>query len=150
MKNIFDKVIAQNMISRIETLTSESKGNWGKMDVSQMLAHCCVAYEMVYTDKHPEPNVFVKLLLKLFVKKTVVSEKPYPRNGRTAPQFMITSEKDFTEEKMRLITYIQKTSELGEVHFEGKESHSMGKLTAKEWSNLFYKHLDHHLSQFGA
>jgi hypothetical protein len=150
MKNIFDKVIAQNMISRIETLTSESKGNWGKMEVSQMLAHCCVAYEMVYTDKHPEPNVFVKLLLKLFVKKTVVSEKPYPRNGRTAPQFMITSEKDFTEEKMRLITYIQKTSELGEVHFEGKESHSMGKLTAKEWSNLFYKHLDHHLSQFGA
>ena len=150
MKNIFDKVIAQNMITRIETLTTESKGNWGKMSVSQMLAHCSVAYEMVYTDKHPEPNALVKLLLKLFVKKAVVSEKPYPRNGRTAPQFMITSEKDFTEEKTRLISYILKTAELGEAHFDGRQSHSMGKLTAKEWSNSFYKHLDHHLTQFGS
>jgi hypothetical protein len=149
MKNIFNKTEVQNIIKRIETLTPESKGNWGKMDVSQMLAHCCVAYEMVYTDKHPEPNAFVKLLLKLFVKKAVVSEKPYPRNGRTAPQFMISSEKDFTEEKMRLISYIQKTAELGEAYFEGKQSHSMGKLTAKEWNNSFAKHLEHHLTQFG-
>ena len=69
MQNIFNKTEAQNIIKRIETLTPESKGNWGKMDVSQMLAHCCVAYEMVYTNNHPEPNTFVKLLLKLFVKK---------------------------------------------------------------------------------
>lgn len=149
MQNIFNKTEAQNIIKRIETLTPESKGNWGKMDVSQMLAHCCVAYEMVYTNNHPEPNTFVKLLLKLFVKKAVVSEKPYPRNGRTAPQFIIASEKDFNEEKIRLINYILKTAELGEAHFEGKQSHSMGALTAIEWNNSFAKHLDHHLTQFG-
>jgi len=25
----------------------------------------------------------------------------------------------------------------------------LGKLTAVEWSNMLYKHLDHHLRQFG-
>lgn len=149
MENILDKTIAQKTIQRIENLTPTSQPQWGKMNVAQMLAHCCVAYEMIYTDKHPEPNAFVKLLLKLFVKKAVVSEKPYPKNGRTAPQFMITSERDFSKEKTRLINYILKTSELGEAHFEGKLSHSFGKLTAKEWNNSFAKHLDHHLTQFG-
>ena len=33
--------------------------------------------------------------------------------------------------------------------FEGKESNSFGPLTKGEWNNMFYKHLDHHLSQFG-
>ncbi|MGB0896375.1 MAG: DUF1569 domain-containing protein [Flavobacteriaceae bacterium] len=149
MKNIFDQNVAQEFIKRIENLTPESQAQWGKMSVSQMLAHCCVAYEMVYTDKHPEPNAFVKLLLKLFVKKAVVSEQPYPRNGRTGPQFIIRSEKDFNEEKTRLIDYILKTAELGEAHFDDKQSHSMGKLSAKEWNNSFAKHLEHHLAQFG-
>jgi hypothetical protein len=45
---------------------------------------------------------------------------------------------------------LEKTKSLGEVHFEQKESHSFGKLTAEEWSNYFYYHLDHHLTQFGA
>ena len=42
-----------------------------------------------------------------------------------------------------------KTQELGEAHFEGKESHSFGPLNKTEWNNMFYKHADHHLTQFG-
>lgn len=149
MKNIFDKEISKEVISRINNLSTETQPVWGKMNVSQMLAHCCVAYEMVYTDKHPKPNAFVKFMLKAFVKKAVVSEKPYAKNGRTAPQFLITDERDFNKEKTRLIYFIDKTQELGESHFNNKESHSMGKLTSTEWNNSFYKHLDHHLTQFG-
>lgn len=149
MKNIFKKEITNEVIDRINKLTPETQANWGKMSVSQMLAHCCVIYEMKFTDKHPKPNAFVKMLLKLFVKKGVVSEKPYPKNGKTAPQFIISDEREFEAEKKRLIDFINKTQELGEQHFEGKESHSFGKLSATEWNNSFYKHLDHHLTQFG-
>ncbi|WP_337994864.1 hypothetical protein [Polaribacter ponticola] len=48
-----------------------------------------------------------------------------------------------------MIGFILKTQELGADYFDGKESHSFGKLTEKEWNNTFYKHLDHHLTQFG-
>lgn len=149
MKNIFTKEIANEVISRIEKLTPKSQPNWGKMSVAQMLAHSCITYEMVYTDKHPQPNTFTKFIMKLFVKKIVVSEKEYAKNGRTAPQFLIADEKVFETEKNRLTEYINKTQQLGEKHFHGKESHSFGNLSSSEWNNLFYKHLDHHLRQFG-
>lgn len=149
MKNIFTKPVADEVIGRVNELTATTQSKWGKMTVAQMLAHCCVSYEMVYTDKHPKPNAFVKFMLKLFVKNAVVSEKPYKKNGQTAPQFLITDERDFETEKKRLVDYIVETQELGERHFDMKESHSFGKLTKDQWNNLFYKHIDHHLTQFG-
>jgi hypothetical protein len=148
LPNIFTSDVTGSIVNRINKLTSTSTPLFGKMNVAQMLAHCNVTYEMVYDDIHPAPNGFVKFILKAFVKKTVVNEVPYKQNGKTAPQFIITSDKDFEAEKSRLIAYINKTQQLGESHFNGKESHSFGSLSTTEWNNMFYKHLNHHLSQF--
>jgi hypothetical protein len=83
------------------------------------------------------------------VKKKVVSDGPYQKNGKTAPQFIITDKREFELEKNRLIAYIKNTQELGESHFDGKASLSFGALSKQELNNMFYKHLDHHLKQFG-
>lgn len=149
MKNIFDKTVTDEVIERINKLESTTTPNWGKMSVDQMLAHCSVTYELDFEDKHPKPKGFKKWMLKTFVKNIVVSEKPYKKNGRTAPEFLIASDKDFNLEKNRLTAYIIKAQELGSNHFNQKESHSFGKLSSTEWNNMFYKHLDHHLNQFG-
>ena len=149
MKSSFNQNDTTEFISRIEKLTPISKPNWGKMSVEQMLAHCNVTYEKVYESNHPQLNGFKKILLKLFVKNMVVSEKHYKHNGQTAPEFIIRDSRKFDIEKERLIKYINKTQELGVNYFDGKESHSFGKLTKQEWSNMFSKHLDHHLTQFG-
>ena len=149
MKNIFKAEVTEELIDRINRLNPDTQPNWGKMKVDQMLAHCAVAYEMAFTDKHPKPNALMRFLLKTFVKKGVVNEKQYPKNARTAPVFIISDRRDFEREKNQLITYLRKTQKFGEDHFEGKESPSFGPMTAQEWNNLFYKHLDHHLTQFG-
>lgn len=149
MKNIFKKSITDEVIGRINSLTPTTQPDWGKMNVGQMLAHCCVTYEMMYDGNHPKPNPVMGFMLRTFVKDTVVSEKPYKKNSRTAPAFLITDERNFEAEKKRLIDYMQKTQALGESHFDMKKSHSFGKLTVTEWNNMFYKHLDHHLTQFG-
>jgi len=119
------------------------------MNVGQMLAHCNVTYEFLYEDKHKKPGFLKKQMLKLFVKNIVVSDKPYKKNNPTSPEFKIKEERDFSVEKQRLVDYIKRTQELGEAHFDGKESHSFGPLTKTEWNNMFSKHLDHHLTQFG-
>jgi hypothetical protein len=149
LANIFSKTVSDGMIERINQLKADTTAQWGIMNVSQMLAHCCVTYEMVYEDKYPKPNAFMKFILKAMVKNKVVNEKPYRPGGPTAPQFIIKEDKNFEVEKARLIGYIQKTQELGGPYFEQKESHSFGKLSTEEWNNMFYKHLDHHLKQFG-
>ncbi|NHF61255.1 DUF1569 domain-containing protein [Flavobacteriaceae bacterium TP-CH-4] len=148
-KNLFSEKEAQETIDRINALTPETQPKWGKMNVAQMLAHCNVAYELVYTNKHPRPKGFQKFMIKLFAKNSVVGPKPYKKNSRTAPIFLISDQREFEEEKNRLIAHIKKTQQLGGTHFEGKESHAFGPLTEKEWNTLFSKHLDHHLQQFG-
>ncbi|HEY0057040.1 MAG TPA: DUF1569 domain-containing protein [Pedobacter sp.] len=150
VNNIFEKTVAQDVVDRINRLTLESKPLWGKMNVAQMLAHCNVTYEMVFEpEKHKKPNAFFKFILKTFVKKVVTNEVAYKQNNKTAPQFIITDARDFEKEKSRLVEYITRTEQLGESHFDGKESHSFGVLNKNEWNNMFYKHLDHHLKQFG-
>lgn len=151
MENIFDAQVAQNYINRINTLNKDSQRLWGTMTAPQMLAHLNVSYELVYEpQKHKSPGAIARFLLKSFVKSKVVSETPYKQNIPTGPQFKVVGDKDFDLEKQRLIGFIQKTQQMGSGAFEGKESNSFGKLTSKEWNNMFAKHLNHHLSQFGA
>lgn len=150
LPNIFKPGVTQGIIERINKLSPEITPDWGKMNVAQMLSHCNVTYELTYEQKHPRPNAFMRFILRNLVKKIVVGEKPYARNSRTAPVFMATGDKDFYQEKERLVNHIKQTQELGESHFEGKENLSFGAMTATEWNNMFYKHLDHHLTQFGA
>ncbi len=149
MKNIFDINVTNQLIDRINQLSSDTQPKWGKMSADQMLAHCNIAYDMTFTDQYPRPNAFKRFFIKKYAKDIVVSDKPYEKNSRTAPQFIIEGNRNFEGEKNQLIQYLQKVQELGESYFDGKESHSLGKLTAQEWNNMFYKHLDHHLTQFG-
>lgn len=67
MENLFDPAVSQKQIRRIQTLRPDTRPQWGKMNVGQMLAHCSVAYEMVYEDIHPRPNPLLRFLLKTFV-----------------------------------------------------------------------------------
>lgn len=150
MKDIFAPEVSNGIIDRIHKLTPATRPGWGKMDVARMLAHCNVTYAYTYTpEQFKRPGAFMRFILRSFIKNIVVSEKPYKRNGRTAPEFIITDARDFENEKKLLISNIQKTQQHGAAHFEGKENFSFGKMSSKEWGNLFYKHLDHHLNQFG-
>ena len=150
MKNIFKKEVTQEVINRINNLKKDTQPIWGKMDVSQMLAHVNVQYEIIYeNEKFPKPNFLMKFILKNFVKKAVVGPKPFAKNGRTAPYFVISSEKDFEKEKTRLIQYLTKTQENGVKVLLPRDTKSFGKLSADEWNTLFYKHINHHLEQFG-
>jgi len=149
LPNVFTPEVSTQLIARIQQLSPQTAAKWGKMNVAQMLAHCNVTYEMVYENKHPKPGALMKFILKAMVKNKVVNEEAYPQSGRTAPQFLIVDERDFAQEQKRLMDYIIKTQALGAAYFEQKESHSFGKLSSEQWNNMFYKHLNHHLTQFG-
>jgi hypothetical protein len=150
IKNVFNQNDVSEIIERINNLSPESQAQWGKMSVAQMLAHCNISYEYVFEpDKHKKAGAFVKFMLKLFVKNKVVNEVIYKQNSQTAPDFIIKDEKNFDNEKVRLIAFVTLTLEKGADYFDNYESHSFGKLNKNEWNNMFYKHLDHHLRQFG-
>lgn len=149
MTDFFAPETKAELHQRIGKLGASTPAQWGKMDVAQMLAHNNVAFEMGLTDKHKAVNPIMRFMLNLMVKSAVVGPKPYPKNGRTAPAFKISDPRVFDAEKSRLLDFIDQAHGLGPGHFEGLASPSFGPLSSAEWSTLFYKHLDHHLKQFG-
>ena len=150
MQNVFDAQDAQEYINRINNLTPETQRKWGKMSVNQVLAHLNVAYDLTFTpEKFPKPNFIAKFLLSRFVKPKITNEIPYKQSLPTSPAFIIADERNYEEEKAKLIGNIQRVQQLGREAFEGKENINFGKMTAQGWNNMFAKHLNHHLDQFG-
>ena len=150
MQNVFDAKDAQEYINRINNLTPETPRKWGKMSVDQVLAHLNVAYDLTFTpEKFPKPSFIAKFLLSRFVKPKITNEIPYKQSLPTSPAFIIADERNFEEEKAKLIGNIQRVQQLGREAFEGKENINFGKMTAQCWNNMFAKHLNHHLDQFG-
>ena len=149
MKNLFDAAVVEEQVARINKLTPATTPQWGKMSVDQMLAHLNVAYVMAYENTLKKPNWLLQLVLRKFVKHKVVGPEPYARNSPTAPVFKMVGQKDFDAEKAKLIGYMRRVQNDGATVFSGKSSASFGPLTTEEWNVLFYKHLDHHLTQFG-
>ena len=150
MQNVFDAQDAQEYINRINNLTPETQRKWRKMSVDQVLAHLNVAYDLTFTpEKFPKPNFIAKFLLSRFVKPKITNEIPYKQSLPTSPVFIIADERNFEEEKAKLIGNIQRVQQLGREAFEGKENINFGKMTAQCWNNMFAKHLNHHLDQFG-
>ncbi|MFM8949938.1 MAG: DUF1569 domain-containing protein, partial [Bacteroidota bacterium] len=135
--------------SRINLLKVDTKPLWGKMSVDQMLCHCSLAFEQALGRNDLRPGGFMRFVMKTFFKSSMINDVPYKRNLPTAPFFIVADSKVFEAERKRLIGSLQEFSKLGVDHFDNREQATLGKLSSLEWSNLMYKHIDHHLRQFG-
>lgn len=149
LPNIYDASVVEQLVQRINKLNNTTSPQWGKMNVAQMLAHCNVTYDLAFERKASKNSFIMKWILKTFIKKKVVGEQSYPPNSPTAPVFIVSDQREFDTEKATLIQNIKDVQQKGASHFEGRNSGSFGPLTAIEWNNMFYKHLEHHLNQFG-
>ena len=145
IKNLFDRAIKEEIITRINKLTPQSQSQWGKMDVAQMLAHCQMPLGVATGDHKLKGSFFLRLIGPVF-KKQLYNDKPFKRDLPTDKSFKIADTRDFEKEKeilIRMITDFSETTMSGEAH------PFFGKLSKEQWSKGTWKHLDHHLRQFG-
>ena len=147
--SIFENSTTESLLARVENLHKNSTAQWGKMNVAQMLTHCCLPYKVIFGEtKHKIPFIF-KLFMKGYLKKVMTDDIPYKRNLPTAKNFIIADDRDFEIEKNNLKKYIIETEKRGFEYLENFRHPLIGYLTKEEWSNFLYKHLDHHFKQFG-
>jgi len=149
MRSLFEPSARQEILARLDVLQPGSTRQWGKMNPAQMLCHCALALETA-TGESPKKQALIGKLLAPLVKKKVLGEAPFSRNSPTDPTFVVSDERDFAKEKARVASDMERFAGLGAEN-AGRQVHSFfGKLTGDEWGRLMYKHLDHHLTQFGA
>jgi hypothetical protein len=149
MKTVFDPGTYQEVVRRLDSLQPDAQRQWGKMSVAQMLEHNSRTLEVV-TGKRPMTHAFLGKLIGWMFKKRFLGEEPFGKNGPTGPALIVTDEPDFQETKGKMRALLSDLHRLGEKGCDGRIHGFFGRLSGAEWGVIQYKHLDHHLRQFGA
>lgn len=149
MKSLFNSEAHEEILARINQLSESSERQWGKMEVGQMLHHCQFPLKISLGRYNPnnKPNFMLKLIGKFF-KKSLYNDKPWRKGLPTAKGLKVVVDKNLDEEKKVLIDLINDFHQ--EKNKKEWDPHPVfGTFTPEQWGQMQYKHLDHHLRQFG-
>jgi hypothetical protein len=149
MMSLFDDASRATLLTRLAGLGADADRQWGKMDPAQAMAHLATALEAATGDTPTKQTLLGKLLTPFF-RKSILGEKPFGKNGPTAPAFVISDAREFERERARVTSLIDALVAAGP-EAAGRQTHVFfGAMTGDEWGRLHAKHIDHHLQQFGA
>jgi len=147
MKTIFDQTTRAELIRRINLLDDESRAQWGRMNIYQMVKHCRLWEEMILRRKQYKQAFIGRLFGKMALKSVLKDESPLKRNTPTLRELRITENGAVDSEKMKWIALIEEYAHFSNVDFVHP---FFGRMTKDQIGYLAYKHTDHHLRQFNS
>ena len=149
MKNLFEAQRIAEIKQRLPNLKADSERQWGKMNAQQMLAHCAMGIELALGDHRPPRMLIGRVLGRIIKPMALGNDAPMRKNSPTVPGFVVADRRDLNAERARLYLSIDRFAAAGPAGCTTHAHSFFGKLTPDEWAILMYKHLDHHLRQFG-
>lgn len=137
------------LCARIQQLRPDSTRHWGKMTAGQMVVHCTDQLRVSRGEK-AVTSTRIPGFLKPLVKWLVVSRlKAFKPGMRTLKELDaeagMTPPTTFEADRALLLSLLER-EKYGP---QGVEHPVFGHLTAQEFGEVTWKHLDHHLRQFG-
>jgi hypothetical protein len=150
MKNLFDPAAAAEIKARLMSLRPDSARQWGTMTVAQAVAHCANGLEAAVGDTRPRRMFIGRIIGPVIKRLAITNAEPLRRNTPTSPDLVVADERDLESERRRLAALVDRFAAAGPAGCTTHPHTFFGRLTPREWSVLLYKHLDHHLRQFGA
>jgi hypothetical protein len=149
MKNLFEEAKVDEVRERIARLRPDSDRQWGRMNAAQAVEHCARGFELALGERLP-PRAFVGRVIGRIIKPKVVgNDEPLRRNSPTLKGLVVNDDRDLEQERERLCKMIDRFVAAGPMGCTAYPHSFFGRLTPEEWATLMYKHLDHHLRQFG-
>ena len=149
MKNLFERETVDEVISRIDKLQPAAATPVGqdgrRADDGALFRDARHGFGQAHS-----AAMFIGRLIGPLVKPIYSNEKPFSRNNPTDKKLVIADQRDFLREQEQLKRSIRQFYEGGEAQCTRHPHPFFGALTPQEWSRGMYKHLDHHLRQFGA
>lgn len=137
------------LIERLDKLSGDEKPLWGKMNAEQMMSHLVQAGELPFVASVADRSSF---LSRTIIKPLILYVLPMPKEVKVSPdmdqQANGRRSQGFETDRSLLIHSINKLGTLPADH-QCLQHPFFGKMSAKEWAVIAYKHIDHHLKQFG-
>ena len=150
--NLHNEKERAELIARINALGPDSKGNWGKMNVNQMLCHCADALRGTLGELGAitdQSSFISRNLIKPLVLYVIPIPKDVPTSKR-ADQVNGdgTRPTDFESDRETLIALMERLAATP-TDYEFGRHFKFGAMNRTEWGIMGAKHIDHHLKQFG-
>jgi uncharacterized protein DUF1569 len=136
------------LISRMQTLTASSTARWGKMNVAGMLQHLRLSARMALGEL-PVVSVNKRPFQMFPLKHLLLYVLPFPKGAPTATELYPDGVASFDEEREIVVKYLDQIG-AGPQEGIGPAHPLFGPMSWSEWGVVTYKHVDHHLKQFGA
>ncbi|NOS86389.1 MAG: DUF1569 domain-containing protein [Ignavibacteria bacterium] len=149
MYNLYNKEDNLEIIERIQKVNRDSVRQWGKMSAAEMLFHCRQPLRVGFGEMKLK-RTLLGILFGKIAKKQVLDGKPIKKGLPTDKNFKPKDNHDLETEKAALIKIVGRFAADGPGAITKEPHPFFGRLTPEEWSILTWKHLDHHLTQFGA
>jgi hypothetical protein len=150
MESLFARECVDEVQRRLSRLQPDQPRQWGKMNPAQMLAHCSLGLEMAAGEIRPPRALIGRILGPIIKPMALRDNEPMRRNSPTAKELIIKDDRNFETERNRLSELINRFAATGPAGCTAHPHAFFGSLTPDEWAVLMYKHIDHHLRQFGA
>ena len=150
MGSILNENDRSAIVNRVQSLSASSTGRWGSMDVTRMLRHLRLSAQMATGDLEV-PSKDKRALQMFPLKHLLLYVLPFPKGAPTAPKLKpdVAEALSLEEERKALLELLERIA-AGPRDGAGPAHPLFGPLTRREWGVATYKHMDHHLRQFGA
>ena len=102
MKNLFDAALADEVKQRTGRLRRDSGPRWGRMTVSQAVAHCAAALEMALGDIKPHRALGGRLIGSVIKPMIVGNDQPFRRGSPTLRELVVSDDRELETERARL------------------------------------------------
>ena len=135
--------------ARIQALGADSKGLWGELDATRMIAHLRRAIEISLEEVPVEDrsNWFTRSVVRWYAFRAPV---PWPKGKLKAiPVFLPDDARDFELERQALLDAMDQFTQWEEDRPDTRTAHPFfGPLRLGYWSIVHGRHFDFHLRQF--
>lgn len=147
MKSVFDTITRQELVGRINALSEHNHAQWGKMNVYQMMKHCTLHEDMVQGKLKIKRVLIGRLIGGMLLKKVLQDDKPFGKNSPTSSLLKaLHAHGDIEKQKKDWIDRLEQYGSYTNPNFIHP---FFGPMTRDQIGFFAYKHIDHHLRQFG-
>ncbi len=149
MRDIFHPQTIADLKTRIQNINSDAQAQWGKMNVYQMLKHCTENEKLMLREKHFSRVFLGRIFGKMALRSNIKDDAPLSKNDPTHPDLKITGNGDVETEKQLWMSLLDNYLTKKASDYVGFIHPFFGKMNSEQVSRFAYKHIDHHLRQFG-
>jgi hypothetical protein len=146
MATLRNEADRKGLLARLARVRPESKAQWGRFDAARMMCHLGDALDEALGQR-VVPRSGPAMLRHFPMKQLAIYAIPMPKGAKAPRELLAEEPGDFEANRRRVVDAIEKMAGMP----EGKapDHFLFGEMSYGQWNCLVWKHVDHHLRQFG-